>query len=456
MEDGEQPIGISGEQTSEDPHTKPSPLLQYKSPGSVEDAGPPILEASAPGALPLPSKWSPGGPQSRDDTMPSFNPLTAARTEPGGAVPPLPQGDLDLPPFGSHEEHGGHFGGTDSAEEPGSSALIGPHVFDALMQRVARRTGSEGTGLGWGAASEAAAWAGSERGLAPGSRAGARGARDSLDGEGIFLDDNAGESLECLPETSGGAHRKQDTEAVVTDAIDDFGDEAEEVQESWDDLEDTSGGLRDGLEDTSGRLGQGLGQGLEGFESGIPVSNDEDRHVGASAAGFVDTSSEIENEEVEPGEEGDAEGGDVRGFGVPGDGVLGIPGPRDVPQGAGLQGGPLQQDPPTAGMEEPGPEDARDKIYARGRLPAGFLNESNQALEAEVAALEEELRAVKASREDLQERKKIMADHLANVKTEVQYKHSQMVAREKEIDTQRSFCKLKTLEKVRSVEPVKT
>eukprot|EP00884_Botryococcus_braunii_P000030 jgi/Botrbrau1/10027/Bobra.0012s0114.1 len=106
----------------------------------------------------------------------------------------------------------------------------------------------------------------------------------------------------------------------------------------------------------------------------------------------------------------------------------------------------VQQGPPNPEPETG--EDPYEVSKMKGRLP-GFLNKENRMLEEEVLALEDELKAANAALKDITDRKKLMAEHLANVKTEVQYTHSQLVAREKEINTEKNLSKLKTLEKER-------
>lgn len=120
-----------------------------------------------------------------------------------------------------------------------------------------------------------------------------------------------------------------------------------------------------------------------------------------------------------------------------------------LPSNLGHEEGNMNLDAYQASLVSP-PEIAEDYFDASklmGRLP-GFLNKENRALEEEVLALEEELKSANSALEDIKERKKLMAEHLANVKTEVQYTHSQLVARQKEISTEQHLRKLKSLEKV--------
>lgn len=427
MEEGDQPSGMPQTHTSEHTPSKISPLSHYKSPASP--AGNPILDANAPESLlpPQSSKWPAEDAYSREGSIPSFNPLTDARTDPGGPVPSLPQGALHLAHFESPVAHQRHYDGADPTEQPGFKPSTGLHEDDALLQRGTHGSGNEDTWLGSNLAVAAAAWGGPEREKEPESGV---GARDLLDGEGGFQDD-AADPLNSLHNASGDAND------IPPGAL---GDEHREAWGRGDALEETPGSLRGSFEESGDDL---------------IYSSNEARDSGDSAAGFAQTSGEFADDEqdvrdyahvgldeVATTEDSDPAGGGGLGIRAPEDGVpkIGIPGDRVLGEL------PLQDAPDTAsgGM---GPEATEDGKAVRGRLP-GFLNDANRALEEEVWALEEELRGVKAKRESLQERQKLMGDHLANVKTEVQYMHSQMVARQKEIETQRSLCRLKTLEKV--------
>jgi hypothetical protein len=86
----------------------------------------------------------------------------------------------------------------------------------------------------------------------------------------------------------------------------------------------------------------------------------------------------------------------------------------------------------------------------KGALP-GFMSEENKLLEQQIVELEAQLEATDLELENTQERSKMMGDHLANVKVELKYTHSQLVAKQKEIDTEVHLQKLSSHEKVGTV-----